>query len=146
MNTHFQNNSLVSRRRTKELQANKVIGHDYCLIISCGVLVAISLARALLILVPFSNLSSLWIHPAHPLSDFNFDAVGDWGCNSNTQSTVNNIKGKNPERIIALGDYSYQPTATCWINAINSIKSVTRINIGNHENDASEGYELYMFE
>jgi hypothetical protein len=110
------------------------------------VLVAISLARALLILVPFSNLSSLWIHPAHALSDFNFDAVGDWGCNSNTQSTVNNIKGKNPERIIALGDYSYQPTATCWINAINSIKSVTRINIGNHENDASEGYELYMFE
>jgi phosphodiesterase/alkaline phosphatase D-like protein len=110
------------------------------------VLVAISLARALLILVPFSNLSSLWIPPAHALSDFNFDAVGDWGYNSNTQSTVNNIKGKNPELIIALGDYSYQPTATCWINAINSIKSVTRINIGNHENDASEGYELYMFE
>jgi hypothetical protein len=79
---------------------------------SCGVLVAISLALALLILVPFSNLSSLWIHPAHASSDFNFDAVGDWGCNSNTQSTVNNIKGKNPERIIALGDYSYQPTAT----------------------------------
>jgi hypothetical protein len=21
---------------------------------------------------------------AHALSDFNFDAVGDWGCNSNT--------------------------------------------------------------
>ncbi|MGB8172420.1 MAG: hypothetical protein WCF01_07320, partial [Nitrososphaeraceae archaeon] len=57
----------------KELQANKVIGHDYCLIISCGMLVAISLARVLLILVPFSNLSSLWIHPAHALSDFNFD-------------------------------------------------------------------------
>ena len=110
---------------------------------SCGVLVAISLALAILILFPFSNLLSLWIHPAHALSDFNFDAVGDWGCNSNTQRTVNNIKGKNPERIIALGDYSYQPTATCWLNAINSIKSVTRINIGNHENDASEGY-LYV--
>jgi len=48
---------------------------------------------------------------AHALSDFNFDAVGDWGCNYNTQSTANNIKDKNPERIIALGDYSYQPTA-----------------------------------
>lgn len=106
---------------------------------TCGVLVAISLALALSILFPYSNLSSLWIHPAHALSDFNFDAVGDWGCNSNTQSTVKNIKGKNPERIFALGDYSYQPTATCWLNAIDSIKSVTRINIGNHENDASEG-------
>jgi hypothetical protein len=93
------------------------------------------LALALLILVPFSNLSSLWIHPAHALSVFNFDAVGDWGCNSNTQSTVK-------AKILALGDYSYQPTATCWINAINSIKSVTRINIGNHENDASEGMRI----
>ena len=68
-----------------------------------GVLVAISLALAILILFPFSNLLSLWIHPAHALSDFNFDVVGDWGGNSNTQSTVKNIKGKNPERIFALG-------------------------------------------
>jgi hypothetical protein len=37
-------------------------------------------------------------------------------------STANNIKGKNPERIIALGDYSYQPTATCWLTAINTIE------------------------
>lgn len=95
---------------------------------SCGVLAAISLALAILILFPFSNLLSLWIHPAHALSDFNFDAVGDWSCNSNTQSTVKNIKGKNPDRIFELGDYSYPPTATCWLNAINSIKSVTRIN------------------
>ena len=78
---------------------------------------------------------------AHALSDFNFDAVGDWGCNSNTQSTVKNIKGKNSERIFALNDYSYQPTAICWLKAIDSInqKSVTRFNIGNHENDANEG-------
>ena len=105
---------------------------------SCGVLVAISLALAILILFPISNLLSLWIHPAHTLSDFNFDAIGDWGCNSNTQSTVKNIKGKNPERIFALGDYSYQPTATCWLNAINSIKSVTRINIRNHRKEGSK--------
>jgi hypothetical protein len=51
---------------------------------------------------------------------------------------------KNPERIIALGDYSYQPTDICWINTINSIKSITRNNIGNHENDASEGNSQYM--
>jgi hypothetical protein len=28
-------------------------------------------------------------------ADFNFDTVGDWGCNSNTKSTVTNIQGKN---------------------------------------------------
>jgi hypothetical protein len=76
-------------------------------------------------------------------SDFNFDAVGDWGCNSGTASTVNNINGRSPERVLALGDYSYQSTATCWLNAIQPIDSITRINIGNHEDEDSEDYNTY---
>ena len=56
----------------------------------------------------------------------------------------NNIKGKSPESVLALGDYSYQPTATCWLNIINPTKSTTRINIGNHENDANEDNSKYM--
>ena len=82
-------------------------------------------------------------------ADFNFDAVGDWGCNSNTKSTVTNIQGKKPERVLGLGDYSYAPTMTCWYSPsgspgiINPIKSITRINIGNHENDANEGFSQY---
>jgi K319L-like, PKD domain/Bacterial Ig domain/Calcineurin-like phosphoesterase len=78
------------------------------------------------------------------ISDFNFGTAGDWGCSSNTQATVNNINGRNPERVLALGDYSYQPTATCWLNTIQPIDGVTRINIGNHENDASEDFNTYM--
>jgi hypothetical protein len=77
-------------------------------------------------------------------ADFNFGAVGDWGCSSSTSSTVNNIKGKGPERVLALGDYSYQPTATCWLNKISDIKSKTRIAIGNHEDDSNEGFSQYM--
>jgi hypothetical protein len=88
------------------------------------------------------QLSGLFVKFAH--ADFNFDAVGDWGCNSNTQNTVSNIQGKKPERVLALGDYSYTSTATCWLNTINPIKSITRINIGNHENDANEGNSQYM--
>ena len=77
-------------------------------------------------------------------ADFNFVAVGDWGCNSNTKSTVTNIQDKKPERVLGLGDYSYAPTATCWLNTINPIETITRINIGNHENDADEGNSQYM--
>ena len=88
------------------------------------------------------QLSGLFVKFAH--ADFNFDAVGDWGCNSNTQNSVSNIQGKKPERVLALGDYSYTSTATCWLNTINPIKSITRINIGNHENDANEGNSQYM--
>jgi len=75
----------------------------------------------------------------------NFGAAGDWGCNSNTKSTVSNIRSHNsPERILALGDYSYTSTPTCWLNIIDAIKSRTRIAIGNHEDDSSEGFSQYM--
>ena len=93
-----------------------------------------------LIMLFTPNISGLFDKLAY--ADFNFDAVGDWGCNSNTKNTVTNIQGKKPES--SPGDYSYTSTATCWLNTINPIKSITRINIGNHENDANEGNSQYM--
>jgi predicted phosphodiesterase len=78
-------------------------------------------------------------------SAFNAGVAGDWGCSSNTDKTVNRIKSfHSPERVFALGDYSYQSTATCWLNKISSIKSITRIAIGNHEDDSDEGFSQYM--
>ena len=74
-------------------------------------------------LVIFSFLSfalflgfSVAIH-LQPVSsaDLGISAVGDWGCSSNTQQTVNNIKNKNPQLVLALGDYSYQRIAKCWL-------------------------------
>jgi predicted MPP superfamily phosphohydrolase len=67
------------------------------------------------------------------LPDFNFAAVGDWGCKSQTTDTVNNILDKNPELVIALGDYSYTTLANCWLNIINTIDEKMKIAIGNHE-------------
>jgi Calcineurin-like phosphoesterase len=43
-----------------------------------------------------------------------------------------------------LGDYSYQSTGTCWFNKIGPIDSITKISIGNHEDDSSEGFDGYM--
>jgi len=74
----------------------------------------------------------------YAFADFNFPAVGDWGCNSNTQKTVNNINSKGPERVLALGDYSYQDTATCWLNLVDDFDARMRIALGNHEDDDSE--------
>jgi hypothetical protein len=76
---------------------------------------------------------------------YNFGAAGDWGCSSNTQKTLDNIRShSSPERILALGDYSYRTTATCWLNIINPVKSITKITIGNHEDDSGEGFSEYM--
>jgi hypothetical protein len=81
----------------------------------------------------------------YSLAEPNFGAAGDWGCSSNTQSTVSNIRSHNsPERVFGIGDYSYTSTPTCWLNIIDPIKSRTRIAIGNHEDDSNEGFSSYM--
>src|SRR6185503_2828299 len=63
---------------------------------------------------------------------------------SNTDATVSNMANKSPERVFALGDYSYQSTGTCWFNKIGSIGDNMHIAIGNHEDDDSEGFSGYM--
>jgi hypothetical protein len=75
---------------------------------------------------------------------FNIAAIGDWGCNSNTQASANNIARSSPELVLALGDYSYTNTATCWIDIIEPMDSVTRITIGNHEDQVSEDSDAYL--
>ena len=79
----------------------------------------------------------------------NFGAAGDWGCGSNAGKTVSNIRSHNsPERVFALGDYSYLEEGSssddCWLNIISAIKSRTRITIGNHEDDSAEGFSSWM--
>jgi hypothetical protein len=84
---------------------------------------------------------------ANHTAGFNFGAAGDYGCNSNTQKTLNNIKSHTTvEMHLALGDYSYQSTGTCWLNMIDSSNLATRtkITIGNHEDDSGESFSQYM--
>src|SRR5215211_7606288 len=81
------------------------------------------------------------------IPNFNIAAVGDWGCNSNTDKTVNSIKTQSPELILGLGDYSYESSADCWLDTIEPIYDYDpqtnrnannmQISIGNHENSES---------
>jgi len=109
---------------------------------------AIKLAIKLILLISFLTIcSTLLIYEfqrASAITDYNFAAAGDWGCTSNTDATVSNVNGKNPERVFGLGDYSYASTGTCWFNKIAPIDSITKISIGNHEDDSTEGFSGYM--
>ena len=80
------------------------------------------------------------------VSDFNFGAAGDWGCTSNTDATLTNMNGKGPERVFGLGDYSYASTGSCFFTKIDGsgLTGKTKIAIGNHEDDDSEGFSGYM--
>jgi phosphodiesterase/alkaline phosphatase D-like protein len=71
-------------------------------------------------------------------SDFNFAAVGDWACTSDTTDTINNIVDKNPELVLGLGDYSYEDTADCWLEIVEPIDNIMKIAIGNHEIEEGE--------
>ena len=76
--------------------------------------------------------------------NFNFVAVGDWDCNSNTEDTVDNIIDKDPELVLALGDLSYENSANCWIEVIEPIADRTKIALGNHESESSKKLKDYM--
>ncbi len=78
------------------------------------------------------------------IDDFNFVAVGDWDCNSETEDTVNNIIDKDPELILALGDLSYDDSTECWLELIEPIADRTKITIGNHENESSTKLKDFM--
>jgi predicted phosphodiesterase len=75
---------------------------------------------------------------------YNVSAAGDWGCNDNTKKTVSNIRSKNPERVLGLGDYSYKSTADCWLAIVDPIDEKIKITIGNHDDISSSLLNQYM--
>ena len=77
-------------------------------------------------------------------SIFNIVAVGDWDCTSETEDTVDNIIKQDPEFVLALGDFSYNGKAECWLDLIEPIAEKTKIVIGNHEDDSSKLRKDYM--
>ena len=66
-------------------------------------------------------------------SDFNIAAVGDWGCDSATEDTVDNIISKSPEVVIGLGDNAYEDYVDCWFDIVEPIDDIMKNVIGNHD-------------
>lgn len=83
-------------------------------------------------------------HLAVGIPEFNFVAVGDWGCNSRTQMTVTMIKNIEPAIVLGLGDYSYKSKADCWLKAVDLIDEKMKIAIGNHDDEPSSKLQQYM--
>lgn len=60
-------------------------------------------------------------------------ATGDWGCNEQSESTINEINNKKPDIVISLGDMSYREKGDCFYELISPIKNKTKIVFGNHD-------------
>ncbi|MFB5601004.1 MAG: metallophosphoesterase [Nitrososphaeraceae archaeon] len=76
-------------------------------------------------------------------SDFNFASVGDWNCKSETKDTVENMIEQSPELVLALGDLSYDSSASCWFKIIQPVADITKIAMGNHESESSKKLKDY---
>jgi hypothetical protein len=92
---------------------------------------------SLLLLLVIAAYAPPFLQKVLAASNTHIVAAGDWGCSSNTEKTVNNAKSMNPQLLLALGDYSYEKTSTCWLNLIKPVDSITKINLGNHEDSDS---------
>jgi hypothetical protein len=103
-----------------------------------------------LVLINLNNFDIVYAQTT-TIPNFNIAAAGDWGCNSNTDKTVNSIKTQSPNLTLGLGDYSYESSADCWLDTIEPIYDSNnpnannmQISIGNHENSGSEDLNTYL--
>ena len=66
---------------------------------------------------------------------FNFVTAGDFGCGAEPNSTIEGMRKKDPEIVIALGDLSYDKSAACWLNSIIPLDTFGRVKIsfGDHD-------------
>lgn len=101
----------------------------------------ISFSLILLLLLNVNNYSN------HVFA-FSIAAVGDWGCNSNTDKTVKRLISEKPDLVLGLGDYSYKSTADCWLKKVKPLyqeeSGKMKISIGNHEDDPKEDLKKYL--
>ena len=82
--------------------------------------------------------------PESDFEDLNVVAVGDWGCDEVAKATVKNIQSISPEITLALGDFSYEPTAECWLNLVKPIEKNLKLIKGNHDIKPAEQWDQYI--
>ena len=63
------------------------------------------------------------IVPGEEKSYYDLVFVGDWGCTEETEKTVKNIPKRDPNVIIALGDYSYSTLENAAFIKLNRLKA-----------------------
>jgi hypothetical protein len=89
---------------------------------------------SLLLLAIVTN-SGTSLQTALAASDTRIVAAGDWHCTPDAAKAVNVAKSLKPQLVLGLGDYSSTETESCWVNLSKPVDSITRIAIGNHDDE-----------
>ena len=81
---------------------------------------------------------------------YSFAVAGDYGCDRTTRETVNAMKKKNPDLVLALGDLSEVKDPDCFFHMIKSLdeKGKLKIALGYHDmdegDDSSSRFSQYL--
>jgi hypothetical protein len=111
--------------------------HIIILAAFCSIVTLSLLSPANVILAQVEDDSPITAATPSINSNFNFAAVGDTNCNSNTEDVVEDIQAKAPEIVMGLGDYIYNSDSPdCWLEIVEPIDNIMKIAIGNHETGA----------
>ena len=120
----------------------KMIAKEWCHRGRLGRANRVTLAVSFLLLLPLNAVASdeptvAQITKVSTTSDFNFGAAGDWGTNTNTRATADNMKNKGVELGLGLGDYAYFTGSTAvqnwWNNYMGPLHGKFRGTLGNHD-------------
>ena len=76
-------------------------------------------------------------------SEFNFFAAGDFGCGDEANRTIDGMRMKDPEIVLALGDLSYNKSAACWLDSIKPLDTPGRIKITFGDHDLTKKMSKY---
>jgi hypothetical protein len=68
---------------------------------------------------------------------FNLVAAGDYGCNAVTEEVVNQMKEKNPDLFLALGDLSEDRDPACFFDLFSNYDGNLKIALGEHDTDSN---------
>jgi len=98
---------------------------------------------SLLLLAIVTN-SGTFLQSAHAASDTRIVAAGDWHCTPDAAKAVNIAKSLKPQLVLGLGDYSSTETESCWVNLSKPVDSITRIAIGNHDDENDGLAKAYL--
>ena len=104
----------------------------------------LSLISLLLLALVTDSGSGSFLQKGLAASDVRIVASGDWHCTSDAQKAVNMAKSMNPQLILGLGDYSSEKTKDCWVNLIKPVASITKIAIGNHDDNYDGLADSYL--
>ena len=88
-----------------------------------------------LLLLALATYSGSFLEKGSAASDTHIVAAGDWHCTDDAAKAVNIAKSLKPQLILGLGDYSSTETESCWVNLSKPVDSITKIALGNHDNE-----------